>query len=167
MLSACAYSPAGQQRARVEAALRALPNVESAVVACDARLFATDTLCAAITFSDNLTIHFDRVGTRSFGVKAAAVVVTRAAGLVPLVASCAGVAAPNFHRDAELGHHFRPPLLDLADAVTRHRDLLKEIDNWPQCPQFYELQDRRGVGYRYCARRADAAGEPPPLPNCH
>jgi hypothetical protein len=159
-LSACAYTPAAQQRARIEETLRSLPNVVNVVVACEARVFVGDELCAALTFSAGRTIHFARVGTRSFGSKAAAVVVTDASGLVPRVASCSGIGPPNFHRDAPFGHHFQPPLVDMTDAVTRYRQILKEVDGWPQCPQYFELQDHRGVDYRYCARSPSSTSEP-------
>ena len=165
-LGACAYTPAAQERARVEDRLRSLPNVINVMVACDGALLATDTLCASLTFTNDQTIHFGRVGTKSFGAAASAVVVTKASGLMPRVASCAGVAPPNFHRDAELGHHFHPPLVDLPDAVIRYREVLKEIQYWPQCPQFYDVQDHRGASYRYCARRVDAPEEPPSPPGC-
>lgn len=164
--TACAYTPAAQERARVEDVLRSLPNVVHATVACDSGVFASDTLCATLTFNDDLSIHFENVGTRSFGAKAGAVVVTQASGLVPRVASCGGVGPPNFHRDAPLGHHFHPPLVDLTDAVTRYQEVLEEIEFWPQCPQYFELQDHRGANYRYCAHRADAAGDPPRPDNC-
>jgi hypothetical protein len=166
-LGACSYTPAAQQRENVEETLRALPNVANVMVACDGRMFASDSLCAALTFAGNKTIHFDRIGARSFGASATAVVVTKAAGLVPRVASCDGIGPPNFHRDAPFGHHFHPPLIDLRDAVLRHRELLKEVEFWPQCPQYYELQDRRGASYRYCARRGDAADEPAMPAGCH
>jgi hypothetical protein len=166
-LGACAYAPAEQQRARVEATLRAIPDVINVAVACDGRVFASDALCATVMFNDKQTIHFERVGSKSFGVRATAIVVTKTSRLVPRVASCAGIGPPNFHRDAPFGHHFHPPLVDLMDAVTRYRQVLEEVQFWPQCPQYYELQDQRGADYRYCARRDDATEEPAPPPNCH
>lgn len=137
------------------------------MVACEGAVFASDTLCASLMFNDDLSIQFARIGTKSFGAKAAAVVVTQASGLVPRVASCAGNGPPNFHRDAPLGHHFHPPLVDLRDAVIRYQEVLEEVEFWPQCPQYYELQDQRGANYRYCARRQSATEDPPRPPNCH
>lgn len=166
-VGACAYTPAAQERAHVEGALRSIPDVINVMVACDGRVFARDTLCVTVTFTDKQTIQFERVGSKSFGNRAGAIVVTRTSRLVPRVASCDGIAAPNFHRDAPFGHHFHPPLVDLADAVTRYRQVLEEVQFWPQCPQYYELQDYRGVHYRYCARRADATDEPAMPATCH
>lgn len=166
-LGACSYTPATQQRARVEATLRGVPGVINVAVACDGGVLASDTLCATVMFTDKQTIHFARVGSKSFGVRATAVVVTQTSSLVPRVASCDGIGPPNFHRDAPFGHHFHPPLVDLTDAVTRYRQVLEEVQFWPQCPQYYELRDQRGADYRYCARRGDAAEEPAAPPNCH
>lgn len=165
-LGACTYTPAAQERARIQDTLRSLPDVVNVSITCDRRVFGSDTLCVAVTFTDKQTIDFDRVGSKSFGVRAAAVVVTKASQLMPRVASCEGIGPPNFHRDGPFGHHFHPPLVDLTDAVTRYRQVLEEVQFWPQCPQYYELQDRRGANHRYCARRADSADEPAVPANC-
>src|SRR4051812_39226831 len=118
--AACAYTPAAQERIRAEEILRGIKHVVSASVGCAGAVMASDALCAEVTFTDDLAIHFAHVGMSSFGPKARAVIVTEASGLVPLVASCNGVEPPNFHRDAPLGAHFHPPLIDLRDAVVRY-----------------------------------------------
>jgi hypothetical protein len=106
-------------------------------------------------------MRFERLGHDAFGPNAVNVVVAEAGGLVPLVASCAGVAPPNFHREAPLGHHFQPTLIDVKDAVTRSAEVLEEVQFWPRCPSSWQVQDRRGVNFRYCARRKDDTTEPP------
>jgi hypothetical protein len=99
---------------------------------------------------DGATLLFDRVGFNSFGSTAVNVFVSEAGGLVPRVAGCDGVGPPNFHRDSALGHHFHPPLIDLKDAKFRYREVLEEVEFWPQCPQYWEAQDKRGQNFRYC-----------------
>jgi hypothetical protein len=106
------------------------------------------------------------VGYKSFGPNAVNVVVSEADGLVPRIASCVGISSPNFHRDAPLGHHFQPTLIDVKDALTRSGEVLEEIQFWPQCPQSWEVQDKHGVNYRYCARRKNASEEPPRPASC-
>jgi hypothetical protein len=124
-------------------------------------VLASDSLCAEVLTKDGARLRFDRVGFNSFGSTASNVFVAEAGGLVPLVASCDGVGPPNFHRDSPLGHHFHPTLIDVKDAVFRYREVLEKVEFWPQCPQFYEVQDKRGQNYRYCTRRKGAAEEPP------
>ena len=122
---------------------------------------ASSTHVAAVTVESGQVIRFEHVGYKSLGPNALNIVISEAGGLVPRVATCEGVAAPNFHRDAALGHHFSPTLIDVKDAITRSREVLEEIEFWPACPQFWEVQDKRGVNYRYCARRRDSPEEPP------
>jgi hypothetical protein len=150
----------------MEETLRGLQNVVNVTVGCEATVFAKDGLCASVTFNDDVSIRFERVGFNSFGSKATHVIVAEASGLVPRVASCDGVGPPNFHRDAPLGHHFHPPLVDLRNAVTRYQEVLEEVEFWPQCPQYWEMQDDRGIEYRYCSRRASAIDEPPRPAHC-
>ena len=163
---ACAYTPAGRERAHVDETLRAIPEVMQATVGCEGAILASDSLCADLITKDGTELRFERLGFNSFGSTAVHVVVAEASGLVPRIASCTEVGPPNFHHEAPLGHHFSPTLLDVKDAVTRSRDVLEEIQYWPQCPMSWEVQDRRGVNYRYCARRKEAAGEPPRPDNC-
>ena len=94
------------------------------------------------------------------------VFVGKAGGFVPRIASCARVGPPNFHRASPLGHHFHPTLIDIKDAVFRYRDVMEEVEFWPQCPQSWEVQDKHGENFRYCARRDGATEEPPRPAGC-
>jgi len=102
-------------------------------------MLAGDRLCADVVTKDGATLRFEHVGFNSFGSAAANVFVVEAGGLVPRVASCEGVGAPNFHRSSPLGHHFHPTLVDVKDAVFRYREVLEEVEFWPQCPQYWEV----------------------------
>jgi hypothetical protein len=165
-LAGCSYLPAAQERARTASILSGIDHVVMAEVECGSRVFAGDELCADVMMKDGAKIHFARLGFNSFGSTAVNVVVERAGNLEPRVASCNGTAPPNFHRLSALGHHFHPTLIDVKDAVARYREVMEEVQWWPQCPQFWEVADRRGVSYRYCARRAGATDEPPRPPDC-
>ena len=129
-------------------------------------LLATNTLTATVELRDGEIIRFASVGHKSFGATAVNVVVAEADGLVPRIASCDAVSFPNLHRDAPLGHHFQPTLIDISDALRRSGELLEEIQFWPECPQSWEVQDKRGVNYRYCARKKDATDDPPRPAGC-
>jgi hypothetical protein len=166
LLMSCSYLPAGRERAHVEEMLRAEPGIVGVEIDCGSAVLAGDRLCVDVTADDGARIRFERVGFNSMGATAVNVIVAEAAGLVPRIASCAGVTAPNIHREGPLGHHFSPSLIDLKEAVTRRREVLEEIQYWPQCPQFWDVQDKRGQNYRYCARRRDATDEPPRPANC-
>jgi hypothetical protein len=150
----------------VQDTLQAMPEVEQVSVGCEGGIFAGDSLCADVVVKDGKTLRFERAGFRSIGANAVNVVVAEAGGLVPLVASCNGVAPPNFHREAPLGHHFQPTLIDVRDAVRRSGEILEEIQFWPRCPSSWEVQDRRGVNFRYCARRKDDTAGPPRPERC-
>lgn len=136
-------------------------------VQCAGAVFASNSLCATVVFRDGNHIRFERIGANAFGASALNVVVGQVNALVPRLATCDGVAAPNLHRSAALGHHFRPPLADLKEAVRRHREIAKEIQYWPECPQFWEVQDVFGERYRYCARKQQANDDPPRPADCH
>lgn len=166
LLCACAYTPAGRERAHVDEVLRALPEVTQTSVGCEGAIFASDSLCADVITKEGAELRFERVGFNSFGSNAVNVVLAEASGLVPRVASCTDVGPANFHHEAALGHHFSPSLIDLRDAVTRSREVLEEIQYWPQCPMSWEVQDKRGVNYRYCAHRKDAPADPPRPQHC-
>ena len=129
-------------------------------------LLASDTLIATVELRDGELIRFARVGFKSFGPNAINVVISEADGLVPRIASCNGLGFPNFHRGAPLGHHFQPSLIDVNDAVRRSGEVLEEIQFWPECPQSWEVQDKRGLNYRYCVRRKDSTEEPPRPSDC-
>lgn len=162
----CEYTPAGRERAAAVETLRAIPGVAQVSVGCEGGLLASNGLCADVEMKEGQKLRFEQVGHRSFGANAGTVVVASAGGLVPRIASCTGVGFPNFHRSGPLGHHFEPTLIDVKDAVTRAREVLEEVQFWPQCPQSWEVQDRRGENFRYCARRREASEEPPAPSGC-
>ena len=164
--SACAYTPAGRERAQVEETLRGMKELRNVSIGCGGGILANDSVCADVVTADGKSLRFDRLGFKAFGANATNIVVAEADGWVPRVSTCDSVDPPNFHRDAPLGHHFQPTLIDVKEAITRAREVLEEIQFWPQCPQSWEVQDKHGVNYRYCARRKDAAEEPPKPADC-
>ena len=163
---ACAYTPAGRERAHVYDTLHSMKELQQVSVGCEGAILASDSLCADVVTSEGKALRFERVGFNSFGANATNVVVSEAAGLVPRIASCESVTFPNFHRDTVLGPHFSPTLIDVKDAVMRSGEVLEEVQFWPQCPQSWDVQDKRGVNYRYCARRKDSTDEPPRPADC-
>jgi hypothetical protein len=165
-MSACAWVPAQQERARTESILGKIEGVVLADVECGSAIFAGDELCAEVVMKDGARLHFSRLGFNSFGPAAKNIVVDEAGGLEPRVRSCNASGSPNFRRENVLGHHFEPPLIDVNEAVHRYRAVLKEVQYWPQCPQFWEVQDRAGANFRYCARKKGAAEEPPRPADC-
>lgn len=166
VLGACSCTPAGRERAHAIETLSGIADVAQVSVGCEGRLLAADAWCADVVLKEGATLRFEKIGYNAFGPNAVNVVVAEAGGLVPRIASCTGVTAPNFHREAALGHHFSPTLIDVKEAVSRAREVLEEVQFWPQCPQSWEVQDRRGVNYRYCARRRDQHDEPPRPAGC-
>lgn len=165
-LSSCAYTPAGRERAYALEVLSSVGEVAKPIVGCENFLLAGDGLCAAVVMKGGATLRFDRVGFRAFGPTAVNIVVAEAGDLVPRIRSCDGVSSPNFHRDAPLGHHFSPTLVDVKEAVTRWEEVLEEVQYWPQCPQAWDVQDLHGVNYRYCAHRKNQAADPPRPEGC-
>lgn len=165
LFAGCSYAPAQREVERAREAIGAVDSVASIKLECGSSIFANDGWCAELTMKDGARLTFERVGFNAFGTTAVNVVVADAAGLMPRIASCDGVAAPNFHRESVLGHRFRPTLIDVKDAVFRYKEVLEEVQFWPQCPQYWETQDRRGENYRFCARKKGATEEPP-LPSC-
>jgi hypothetical protein len=166
VLAGCSNLPAQQEKQRAERVLAGVSGVMLATVECGGVVFAGDQLCAEVIMKDGAKIRFARVGFSSFGGTATNVVVDGAGDLAPRVASCSGVGPPNFHRDSALGHHFHPTLIDLREAVSRYREVMQEVQWWPECPQYYEVQDKRGENFRYCARKKSATDEPPRPENC-
>ena len=159
--------PSSREAAFVETEIRKTVQLKSSLVERDGfALLANDGLTATVEFEDGKVIKFARVGYNSFGANAVNVVVAEADGLVPRIASCDGVGHANFHREAAVGHHFQPTLIDVKDALTRSRELLEEVQFWPQCPQSWEVQDKFGANYRYCAHRRDAPVDPPRPSGC-
>jgi hypothetical protein len=152
--------------ARADEILRTIDDVVEVHFTCPGTVLASDSLCTEVVMKDGARLRFDRVGFNSFGSTAVNVFVAKASGLAPRIASCSGVSTPNFHRTGALGHHFQPTLIDIKDAVFRYEEVLEEIEFWPQCPQYWEVQDKGGQNFRYCARRADATEEPPRPAGC-
>jgi hypothetical protein len=165
-LGACAYTPAGREWSQADEALRGMKELSRVDIGCAGALLASDGLCADVVTAEGKSLRFERVGFNAFGATASNVVVAEADGWVPRVASCSGVSAPNFHREAPLGHHFAPTLIDLKDAVNRSSEILEEVQFWPQCPQSWEVQDKFGANYRYCAHRKGAPADPPRPAGC-
>jgi hypothetical protein len=163
MCSGCAFLPAEREKDRAWQILTTVDSVSAIHFSCGGRVLARDGLCVEVVTKDGATLSFEHVGFNSFGSTAVNVYVAEAGGLTPRVASCDGVGAPNFHRSGPLGHHFHPTLVDMKDAVFRYREVLEEVEYWPQCPQFWEVQDSRGRNFRYCAHRKGAS-DAPPLP---
>jgi hypothetical protein len=158
--------PASRECAHVSGQLALSEAVRSTQVECGGAVLAGDEIRAALEFKEGGKLTFDRLGFNAFGTTAVNIVVTEASGLEPRIASCGGVSAPNFHRESPLGHHFHPTLIDVEEAVSRYRELLEEVEFWPQCPQHWEVQDKRGARFRYCARKKNAADEPPKPDGC-
>ena len=158
---ACAYTPAGRERAHVYDTLHSMKELQQVSVGCEGAILASDSLCADVVTSEGKALRFERVGFNSFGANATNVVVAEADGWCRASRRARASGLPNFHRDAALGPHFSPTLIDVKDAVTRSREVLEEVQFWPQCPQSWDVQDKRGVNYRYCARRKDSTDEPP------
>ena len=119
-----------------------------------------------IVTKEGKSLRFERTTSGSYGPKATNVIVGEADGLEPRVASCTEVTPANFHRDAPLGHHFQPELIDLKEALTRTREIVEEVSYWPRCPMTWEVQDKRGQNYRYCARKKGETTEPPRPESC-
>ncbi|MBY0496445.1 MAG: hypothetical protein K2Y23_19735 [Cyanobacteria bacterium] len=140
--------------------------MQGAWIECETAVFAGDGIRASVKMTDGAELKLERLGFNSFKSTAVNIVLTEASGLTPRVASCAGIAAPNFHREAPLGHHFHPTLIDTKEALSRYRELLEEVEFWPQCPQYWEVQDRKGERFRYCSRNKNATDEPPRPANC-
>lgn len=145
--------------------LRTVDTVVDTKIECGGGVLANDDLCVEVVMRDGARLKFEHVGFSSLGGTAVNVIVAEADGLEPRIASCDGVGAPNFHRQSALGHHFQPTLIDLKDAVFRYREVLEEVQFWPQCPQYWETQDKRGQTFTYCARKPSASAEPP-RPTC-
>jgi hypothetical protein len=166
-LGACSYVPANREVTTAHDTLAALDGVKAVSISCDENMFfASNELCADLTMADGATLSFERIGPHAFGANAQNVVVGAAGGLVPRIASCARSGSPNFWRGAALGHHYQPGLIDVKEAVIRYREILEEVQYWPRCPMYWELQDGGGANYRYCAHRRDEPADPPRPDNC-
>jgi len=170
VLVACASSACTLAGTREEAYVReqlaALPLVEAVTVSCGSGwISARGDVCATLAMGEGPVLKFAGVGYDSFGSAPSRVLVAAAGGRAPLVVSCTSQSAvAAFDRGGLFGHHFTPPIEAVPEAVRRRREVIEELEFWPQCPQFWELAGRDGTAYRYCAHAVSAAPEPPPPP---
>jgi hypothetical protein len=155
VLISCSNAPERAERAQATAT-SPIPDLFSKV---------TREVSEIIT-KEGKSMRFERTGSGSYGPNATNVVVGEADGLEPRVRSCTEVGPPNFHRDAPFGHRFQPGLTDLKDALNRTKEILQEVSYWPRCPMTWEVRDKSGETYRYCARKKGEAAEPPKPSGC-
>ena len=146
--------------------IETLPGVANVRVSCDdGLLFAGAGVCATIAMSEGALLQFLSLGYQSFGPVPSRVRLSAAGGRSPLVVSCEGQSGfADVDRAGLFGHHFTPALDGVADAIRRRREVIEELEFWPQCPQFWEVQAEQGTAYRYCAHAAGQVGVPPPRP---
>jgi len=155
----------GREERFVSGQLAALPGVAHVeTVACDFTWHVPSTgICATVTMNSGAVLRFAGLKLDSFGPVPTRVRVIEAGGRVPVIVSCTAQAAvADVDRSGLFGHHFTPAMDGIAEAIRRHRDVIEELEFWPQCPQFWELQEEQGPRYRYCAHAARATVEPPP-----
>jgi len=165
-LAAACTTAGAREREFVRRNLAIVPLVESVRTSCgDAVLFAGSDVCATVAMSEGVALRFRGLGYDSFGRVPSRIRVEAAGGRAPLVVSCASAADfADIDRDGLFGHHFSPGLDDVAMAIRRRREVIEELEFWPQCPQFWEVQQTAGPRYRYCAHPVGTAPEPPPRP---
>lgn len=163
--SACTLAGT-REEAHVREQLAALPLVEAVHVDCGSGwIAARGDVCATLAMGEGVVLKFVGVGYDSFGSAPSSVRVAAAGGRSPLVVSCSsqsGVAA--FDRAGLFGHHFTPAIEAVSEAVRRRREVIEELEFWPQCPQFWEIAGPDGTAYRYCAHAVSVTPEPPPPP---
>lgn len=165
-LATLSSAACGREARAVRDHLAAMPGVDRAeTVACaNPEQFPGAGVCATVTMSDGARLRFIGLGFSSFGPVPSRIRVAEAGGRSPLIVSCdAKAVIADVDRSGLFGHHFSPALDGVADAIKRHRDVIEELEFWPQCPQFWELQETGGPRYRYCAHPARTAAEPPPV----
>lgn len=155
-----------REREFVRQNLAIIPLVESVRAACStAVLFAGGDVCATVAMGEGSVLQFGALGYHSFGPVPSRVRLETAGGRTPLVVSCNSQSLfAEIGRDGLFGHHFSPGLDDVAMAIRRRREVIEEMEFWPQCPQFWEMQPKGGPRYRYCAQATGATPEPPARP---
>ena len=165
-LSAACDLAGSREQVFVHEHMAALPGVEVVHASCSTALVFADTqVCATVGMSEGAVLRFLDLGYQSFGPAPSRVRVAAAGGREPVVVSChLRTDFADIGRSARFGHHFSPPIDGVADALRRRREVIEELEFWPQCPQFWELAGEQGTTYRYCAHAAGAAAEPPPRP---
>jgi hypothetical protein len=166
---AVACSSAGaRERDFVLEKLKALPDVDRVHVSCNDGLWsARSDVCATVVMKDGKSLTFQSLGFESFGPARSRVRVAQAGGRAVHVVSCQSAEAfVDVDRRGLVGHHFFPPISGVVDAIRVHKDVIEELEFWPECPQFWEVQDMMGVNRRYCAHAARKTAPAPPLPEC-
>lgn len=155
-----------REREFVRQNLAIIPLVESVRAACStAVLFAGGDVCATVAMGEGSVLQFGALGYHSFGPVPSRVRLETAGGRTPLVVSCNSQSPfADIGRDGLFGHHFSPGLDDVAMAIRRRREVIEEMEFWPQCPQFWEMQPKGGPRYRYCAQATGATPDPPARP---
>lgn len=165
LVAACTTAGA-REREFVRQNLAIIPLVERVRASCsNAVLFPGGDVCATVAMGEGTVLQFGGLGYDSFGPVPTRVRLEAAGGRIPLVVSCeSSMDFADVGRDGLFGHHFSPGLDDVAMAIRRRREVIEEMEFWPQCPQFWEMQPKGGPRYRYCAHPAGTAPEPPPRP---
>ena len=67
LCGACAYTPAGRERAHVYDTLHGIPKLTQVSVGCEGAILASDSLCADVVTKEGKALRFERVGFKSFG----------------------------------------------------------------------------------------------------
>lgn len=165
LASACTLAGAREENF-VRANLESIPGVEAVQVACGSGwLVAHSDVCVTVFMSEGVRLGFAGVGYDSFGSAPSVVRVIAAGSRTPLVVSCNSQAdAAVVDRSGMFGHHFTPAIEAVPEAIRRRREVIKYLEFWPQCPQFWEVAGKDGITYRYCAHASGAVAEPPPRP---
>jgi hypothetical protein len=163
--SACSFS-SWREEQFVRGQLESIPGVDDVQIGCGASpASAEDGACATITLRDGSVIRFLDLGYSSFGPAPSRVRLAEAGGRAPLIVSCAARwDIADVDRSGLFGHHFTPAMDGVTAALRRHHEVVEELEFWPQCPQFWEIQPAAGPVYRYCAHATGATPEPPPRP---
>jgi hypothetical protein len=165
-VAAACTSAGAREREFVRQNLAIVMLVENVRTGCnETLLFAAGEVCATVFMSEGAVLRFRGLGYDSFGRVPSRVRVEAAGGRAPLVVSCDSQSEfADFDRNGLFGHHFSPGLDDVAMAIARRREVIEELEFWPQCPQFWERRAEQGPLYRYCAHAAGVPAEPPPRP---
>jgi hypothetical protein len=173
LLFAACELPATREQREAQQQIEAVPGVSRVNVACNDNFSAASDLCADVAMNDGTRMRFVGIGHRAFGAMATTVQVSEAGGRSPRVVSCRDQGPPkvadaaDFHRSGAFGHHLKPTMLDVADAVRRRKEIIVQLQFWPECPQFWEVDSRDGAHHRYCAHQAGInSPAPPPHPAC-
>ncbi len=165
-LAAGCTTAGAREREFVRRNLAIVRLVENVHTSCnESLLFAAGEVCATVFMGEGSVLRFRSLGYDSFGRVPSRIRVEAAGGRSPLVVSCESQSGfADVARNGLFGHHFSPGLDDVAMAIGRRREVIEELEFWPQCPQFWEVAGSQGGVYRYCAHASDGVAEPPPRP---